>query len=155
MPTPRATVLALALLAAQGCGGTALLHQRVETKAKGFALAVTEVTDGPNSYERGLEREKPDDGLRFLWFKIRLRNELPTEQTFNYDRCDIDLGGRAMLPNLIDMDKVINVLVESKQDKLAPGEEVSRRLIFAFPEGNFPTRLKCGDLVLPLPLRTK
>ena len=154
MPAPRTTFLALALLAAQGCGGTALLHQRVETKAKGFSLAVTDVTDGPNSYERGLERVKPGDGLRFLWFKIRLRNELQAEQTFNYDRCDIDLGGRAILPNMIDMDKVVNLLVESKQDKLAAGEEVSRKLIFAFPDGSFPTRLKCGDLVLPLPLRT-
>jgi hypothetical protein len=141
------------LLAAASCGGTSLLNQPIQAKAKGFALVVTDVTDGPNSYERGLVRVKPEGDLRFLWVKIRLRNELATEQTFNYDRCDLDLGGSAILPNMVDMDKVINVLVESKQDKLAGGEEVSRKLIFAFPEGRFPTRLHCGDLVLQLPLK--
>jgi hypothetical protein len=155
MSTRRAAFLGWWLvLAALGCGGTALLQQRVEAKAKGFDLVVTDVTDGPNSYERGLERIKPGSGLRFLWFKVRLRNELPTEQVFNYDRCDIDFGAKNILPNLVDMDKLVNLLVESKEDKLSGGEEISRKIIFTFPEGKFPTRLKCGDLTLALPLRT-
>ncbi len=155
MRTPRATILVLFFIETLGCGGTSLLNQRIEAKAKGFSMAVTDVTDGPNSYERGLERIKPGGGLRFLWFKVRLRNETSAEQTFNYDRCDIDQGGQAVLPNLIDMDKVVNLLVESRQDKLAAGEEISRKLIFAYPDGGLPTRLKCGEMVLQLPIRGK
>src|SRR5712691_5898071 len=155
MKSMRTKAPALSVLGALfwvGCGGTTLLHQQIETKAKGFSLVVTEITDGPNSYERGLERIKPEGGLRFLWFKIRLRNELAAGQTFNYDRCDIDVDGHAILPNLVDMDKFVNLLVESKEDKLAAGEEISRKMIFAFPDGKFPTRLRCGDLVLKLPI---
>jgi hypothetical protein len=146
-------LFAFVCLAALACGGTALLNQSVESKAKGFSIVLTDLTDGPNTYERGLERIEPDGGLRFLWFHIRLHNELGTEQVFNYDRCDIDQGGKAVLPNLVDMDKIVNLLVESKQEKLSPGEEVSRKMIFAYPQGVLPTRLKCGDIVLALPIR--
>lgn len=141
------------LLGLSGCGGTTLLDQRVETKAKGYTLAVVEVTDGPNTYERGTQRVVPEDGLRFLWFNVQLRNDMATEQVFNYDRCDIDFGQEVILPNLVDMDKFVNLLVEDKEETLAPSEEISRNLIFAFPEDKYPTRLQCGDLVIPLSLR--
>jgi hypothetical protein len=134
------------------CGGTTLINQRIETKGNGFTLAVVEVTDGPDTYEQGLQRRVPDDGVRFLWFKIRVRNDRTTAQVFNYQRCDIDFGEHAVMPNFVDMDKIVNILVESGEEKLSPSEEVSRNLIFAFPEGKYPTRLKCGELSVRLPI---
>jgi hypothetical protein len=149
----RRVVAALWVLLGPCACATTLLDQRVETQAKGFTLAVTEVTDGPNTYERGTRRLEPDDGLRFLWFKVELRNDMTREQVFNYDRCDIDSGEDAVLPNLVDMDKLLNLLVEDKEETLAAGELITRNLIFAFPEDRYPTRLRCGELVIPLSLR--
>jgi hypothetical protein len=143
----------LALPLAAGCGGTTLLHQRLESKSKGFSLALVEVTDGPDTYEQGMQRLVPADGLRFLWFKVQVRNEQSGPQTFDYHRCDIDFGDHGIVPSFVDMDKVVNLPLSDDKDKLAPREEVTRNVVFAFPEGKLPTRLACGELVVKLPLR--
>jgi hypothetical protein len=39
-----------------------------------------------------------------------------------------------------------------KEEEIDAGEEVSRRLAFAYPDDHLPTRLSCGDLVFELAL---
>jgi hypothetical protein len=42
--------------------------------------------------------------------------------------------------------------VADKVEELDPGEEITRRLAFAYPEDRFPSRLSCGELVVELSL---
>jgi hypothetical protein len=144
------TITFCAGLAATGCAST-LMNQPVERAAKGWRLVLEQVKDGPNSYARGDNVHfVPPDGARFLWFTIRLRNTESAARTFNYDRCDLDSGSDAILPALIDKNAFINIMAD-KEEELAPGEELSRRIAFAYPDDKLPSRLACGELVVELP----
>jgi hypothetical protein len=128
------------------------MNHPVEREAKGWHLVLETVKDGPNDYARGdnVHFVPPSDS-RFLWFKIRLRNTESTRRAFNYDRCDLDSGSDAILPAIIDKDAIINIMAD-KVEELDPGEEITRRLAFAYPEDRFPSRLSCGELVVELSL---
>jgi len=146
---PLAFTVALALTAS--CG-TTLLEQRVERSSGGWTVALTKLRDGPNAYERGNNvRNVPAAGTRFLWAWITLRNDQRTPQVFNYDRCDLDDGGSRVLPGLVDRATFVNLPLMDTTDQLDPAEQLERRLIFSFPVDRFPTRLACGDVVIPLP----
>lgn len=133
-----------------GCAST-LMNQPVERQAKGWHMVLENVKDGPNSYARGDNVHfVPPDGMRFLWFTIRLQNTESTRRSFNYDRCDLDSGSDAVLPALIDKNAFINIMADKEED-LDPGEEISRRLAFAYPDDKLPTRLACGELIVELP----
>ena len=135
-----------------GCG-TVLLSQPMERKAKGVTLTLTKVKDGPNSYATGGRTDYvPPDDNRFLWFTITIRNDSGASSTFNYDRCGVDFGGDEILPALVDKDSAINILAD-KEEELGAGEEISRNLVFAYPEDRYPSRLTCGEAVFELSLK--
>jgi hypothetical protein len=140
-------------LSAAACG-TTLMNQRVEAKAKDWNIAVTEVSDGPNRYNMGGNvTYVPGDDERFLWVSVAIRNDRAAEQTFTYDRCGLDLDSREVLPSVVDRAWVILSEIHDKQDDVKPGEVVTRRLVFSYPENRYPTRLTCGEAVLPLTLK--
>jgi hypothetical protein len=150
-----ATPLCLFVLAALlgACGGTMLMNQRVEAKAKDWTLGVTQVVDGPNRYNMGGNvTYVPGSDERFLWISVTVRNDRAAEQTFNYDRCGLDLDSKQVLPSIVDRDWVILSEIHDGQDNVKAGEVVNRRLIFSYPDNRYPTRLTCGEAVLPLKL---
>jgi hypothetical protein len=131
--------------------GTTLMNQSAQARAKQWTLVVDEVRDGPDAYGQGNGHIEPESGARFLWFDIRLRNEAKTTRSFNYDRCDLDAGDQLLLPSIVDLDIAINAEA-SEVEEVEPDKEISRILIFTYPEGVLPTRLKCGELTIPLAL---
>jgi hypothetical protein len=149
----RLAFLVFAALLLSACGST-LLNQRIERKAKQWALIVEHVNDGPDDYARGDNVHfVPPSGMRFLWFKVRLRNDASARRSFNYDRCDLDDGEDRILPALVDKDMFINVTVDDA-DELDPGEEITRKIAFAYPEDHLPTRLMCGEIAIELPFES-
>jgi hypothetical protein len=129
------------------------MNTRVEARAKDWTVAVTRVVDGPGRYNMGGSTTYvPADGERFLWISVTVRNDRQSTQTFTYDRCGLDLGSREVLPSIVDRDMVILSEIHDKQDNIGVGEVVSRRLIFSYPEARYPTRLVCGEAVIPLAL---
>lgn len=129
------------------------MNKRVVHEAKGWHMALESVKAGPNDYARGDHVHfQPPSGSRFLWFTIRLKNVESTPKTFNWDRCDVDSGEDVLLPALVDTDALINIEA-GKEEELSPGQELGRRLAFAYPDHKLPTRLACGELVFPLQLQ--
>jgi hypothetical protein len=92
---------------------------------------------------------EPESGARFISFDVRLTNEASAARGFKYDRCDLDAGQERILPSIVVMENP-GGMEAPEYELLAPGQEVTRRLVFAYPDGDAPTRLQCGALVIPL-----
>jgi len=92
----------------------------------------------------------PPDGTRFLHLFTKVRNDATAKRTFHYDACDLDLGDGHVTPGL-----VTNYNGPVRQIDMAEayesGEENPRWLIFAYPEGRYPTRLRCGGATIDFP----
>lgn len=133
-----------------GCG-TVLLNQPVERKAKGWTITLTRYRDGPNGFAQADgTRLVSSDGQRFLWAYVTVRNDAATPRKFTYNRCDLDLGGDAILPSFVAWDFVLNQLADETEDYNAGGYR-TRKLVYTYPEGRAPTRLRCADVEFPLP----
>ncbi|MGC4066766.1 MAG: hypothetical protein QM784_19445 [Polyangiaceae bacterium] len=138
-------------LFACACGST-LMNQRVESRAKDWTLTVREVSDGPNSISFHNMNHVPADDGRFLHVFVTLRNDAQQKRSWNWPRCGLDHGNEEMLPSIIMYDMIVNSPADEVAE-LDPGEAIERRVIFTYPEkGSLPTRLKCGELVIPLKL---
>jgi hypothetical protein len=142
------SVFALCLAA---CGRT-IMNQPVNRLGDGWTLVVRKLTDGPNGIDQGNVIIKPKKGDRFIWVSITLRNDQGQARKFNFDRCDLDLGSDAVVPGVVTHDMSIGYLSDmNRAPELEPRESIERRLIFAYPQGQSPTRLRCEPMVFPLP----
>jgi hypothetical protein len=144
-----AVFVALAALAAASCGHT-VIDKPTSLSGDDWALTIRKVTDGPNSYHEGNVAYSPKKGQRFIWVHLTLRNLRRDARAFNFDRCDLDAGGQAIIPNLIDADMFADLLVK-REAQLGGHETIDRRLIYAYPRDQSPTRLSCAPMVMPLP----
>jgi len=62
------------------------------------------------------------------------------------------MGNEAVVPGMVNHDMVIGYAAEmNREPEMAPGESIERRLVFVYPEGRSPTRLRCEPMVFPLP----
>lgn len=149
----RASVFALALFSS-GCG-VALLDQRVEGEAKEWHLAVTKILDGPDETIYGPYRMMAGPGHRFLHVYVALKNLGDHTRSWNWRRCGLDHGSDEYLPVLAVPVKMTYAPMDEKlKDNVFRGEEIERRLVVNYPAvDTLPTRLKCGDIVLPLRLK--
>jgi hypothetical protein len=145
-------LLALAPLLLGGCGSS-LMNARVDVRSRDWELAVRSVMDGPNSVFVQQYRYVPDDGGRFLHVFVTLRNVGAQRRKWNWARCGLDLGDRQYLPTRVLYDIVLSAPAADVLE-LDPNEEVERRIIFTYPEDALPARLTCGELVVPLHLRS-
>lgn len=143
------TVLAAALTL--GCGST-LMNQRVEGSAEGWQIVVTEVSDGPDSISyHNIEHTSGDDE-RFIHVFLVLKNLSGQARKWNWPRCDLDHGSDRYLPTIYMYDMIVNAPAEEVEE-LDAGEDIARRIIFTYPDSDpLPTRLQCGDVVVPLKL---
>jgi hypothetical protein len=65
----------------------------------------------------------------------------------------LDQGDKEYLPTVIFYDMFLSATT-GMEEKLDPGEEIERRVIFTYPdEGPLPTQLRCGDILIPLQLK--
>ena len=115
-------------------------------------MEIFELQRGPNEFRYGNVIYKPGDDQVFFWPRVRLENTTAQKRRFNWTRCDLDhpqgefLPGAAFNGLWIINDVNIEEIVE-------PGEIIERELMISYPEEGSPTRLKCGDIELPLALR--
>jgi hypothetical protein len=138
----------VALIAASGCVPFIMRGEVVRQDA-GWTITLEALKDGPNGVQTaGNTVAVPDDGLRFLWAWVKIRNDLNVPRAFGYDTCDVDLVGRAMVPTIIGK---LFFTVEARSETYGPGETLDRRLIFAYPVGLLPTRIRCANMVWEVP----
>lgn len=152
-PTLRIASLGL-LLVTQGCGVT-LLEQRVEGEAKEWYLGVTRIDDGPDETLYGRMRILAGPGNRLFHVYVTLVNRGDHTRAWNWRRCGFDHGENEYLPVLVMPVTMSNAaLNDGLKENVFRGEAVHRRAVFSYPTGDtLPTRLKCGDIVLPLQLK--
>jgi hypothetical protein len=144
-------VLSLFALGLGACGRT-VINQPIHRAGDGWTFVVRKLTDGPNGMDQGNVVLKPKKGDRFIWVSITLRNEQGQPRKFNFDRCDLDLGANGVVPGVVTHDMAMGYPSEmNRAPELAPGESIDRRVIFAYPKGQSPTRLHCEPMVFPLP----
>ena len=141
--------VAFAVLAAPACGRV-IINQPVNRQGDAWHLTLRVLSDGPNGYSAGNTNYTPSRGERFIWAHVTLHNDQPIPRKFNFDRCDLDLGDGAVVPALIDADAIVN-WTANHEPELAPGETITRKLIFAYPRDKSPTRLYCAPMVIALP----
>jgi hypothetical protein len=145
----RATAIALLSLAS-GCG-TTLFAGSIKNQGDGWTVDLTEVRDGPNSYQHGTVRYHPESGERLIWVGLTLTNATPAPRRFNFEACELDLGSEAALPGLVTYTVVMANSVMDKEIEVAPNEAVKRYLAFPYPKDRLPTRLSCGGIPIALP----
>ena len=92
----------------------------------------------------------PENGERFIWALVTVKNELGQEQTFSYETCTLDGKGQTRPPMVVDRNLDVNAAGDPSET-FDPGQERSRRLIYPFFKDQRPTRVKCGPIVLPIP----
>lgn len=147
-----ATVLACML--ASACG-TTLWQGHMAHATDDWTFEISEYNDGPNSWSRPDRTTfKPADGERFLWIKMKIRNNSPRPRSLNVQTCSLDLDGNATLPGL-SLYYGIVVGQMDMQKNFDPGEEIERKLAWTYPEDRWPNRLTCAGVHFPLPRPSK
>jgi hypothetical protein len=146
-----AVLLSVFALCLSGCSRTIINHP-INRVGDGWTLVIREVTDGPNSVDEGNIILEPKDGERFIWVILTLRNDEPRPRTFNFDRCDLDMGTKTVVPSTVTHDMLIGYASEmNRAPELEPEESIDRRLVFVYPQAQSPTRLRCEPMEIPLP----
>jgi len=144
-------VVALLALGLGACGRT-VFDQPISRTGDGWTVTLRKVTDGPNGVDQGNVVIKPKKGDRFIWVHLTLRNEQQQVRKFNFDRCDLDAGQNALLPGIVTHDMSLGYPSDfPREPQMDPGEAINRRLIYPYPVGQSPTRLRCAPMDFPLP----
>jgi len=139
----------LATIVAAGCAREIVNHPQ-SRQGDDWSLILRLLTDGPARWSSGDVRHVPARGERFIWAHVTLRNDRMVPRRFNFDRCDLDDGRDVVVPVLVDADSFMSAAA-SRDPVLGPGETITRKLVFAYPETRSPTRLQCAPMVIPLP----
>jgi hypothetical protein len=115
----------------------------------GWTITLVELQDGPSSW---MEPPKIVRGTRsrLLHLTLSVRNDAPLERWFPYDVCDLDAGAKVFTPMLVQTSLWTDI---HGGEAYRPGEELRRHLIYEYPDGPFPTRLRCGHAVWAMPRR--
>ncbi len=122
-----------------GCS-TALIKGPLSVSNDRWQMTLEALNLGPDQYNTAGGYWEPRKGRRFVWATLRIRNSLRTEQTFLLERIMLTAGGKQVRPFIIDMNIPATVRA-NPEPRLAPGETVSRRLIYIVPDGSVPDRI--------------
>ncbi|HXJ21037.1 MAG TPA: hypothetical protein VMT03_12465 [Polyangia bacterium] len=132
-----------------GCA-TTLVEQDIQRQSDGWTVVFHKLADGPNGFTtRNAFNYRPESGQRFLWVTLSVRNDGHGAREFPFDSCALNLGDTAYLPLYVGMDFGTQAEV-SKSPELSAGEEITRKLAYGYPEGQFPSRLVCFGNEIPL-----
>jgi hypothetical protein len=138
----------LSICLASACR-TSLLRHPTKSETDDWTLVVVKAHKGPDTYRARNGYIEPQSGAHFFSFDIRLTNLARVGRWFNYDWCDLDAGKERILPSIVRYEPQ-DELEAPEFEPLAPGREIVRTLIFAYPDDQKPTRLACGTLSIPL-----
>jgi hypothetical protein len=139
----RTSLTIFAWLAVASCGGTSLLLHPLVAGSPQVSIAMNDYSDGPNSCMTGGGRVVPDDGLRFLWISLEVKNVSAAHIKFDYSKCVVDDEGRFESPGYVTS---WPTGFWPETSDLDPGEKSSRRLVYAYPKDKFPTMLDCSGV---------
>jgi hypothetical protein len=140
--------IGVVVAAASGCIPF-IMRGDVVRQADGWTIKLEALKDGPDSVQiAGDTHAVPGQGLRFLWAWVTIRNDVNAPRLLGYDSCSMDLDGQDVLPSIVGK---WWGHVEERAETYAPGESIDRRLIFAYPKGRLPTRIKCGNMLFEVP----
>jgi hypothetical protein len=145
--------LVACLVALGGCGHV-LYAGDASNEQDGWVLQVTQLRDGPNTFTVNHVLFFPENGTKFLWAHVIVKNNASISRRFNYQSCVLDWGpSHAISPRFIAYSLVLaNYGVGMKIDFDA-GEDKERYLGFVYPVEYLPTLLACGDNVVKLTYR--
>jgi hypothetical protein len=156
-PVSTMVLLGMWLGGISACSSALLMNTPVSKHADGWALTLGQVKAGPNEYigQGGVNVTSGTDET-LIWALVTVKNESNEEQTFSYDTCILEWKGEARLPLVVDRHAEANAEVNEAADRseaIPPGQERTRQLIYTYPEDQRPTRMRCGNIVLPIPAR--
>jgi hypothetical protein len=136
--------------------GTPLISRPIEQEADGWNLRLESMAEGYDSPPIGAGPltggtiYTPQDGQRFLHVLLKIRNESSSPRPFLYDACDVDMEGGFVRPGVVTSYNGV-VRAVGPTESYGAGEENSRRLIFSYPNGKYPTRLRCDGVTIAFP----
>jgi hypothetical protein len=146
----RPLLLALPLVLAVSCG-TTLIADSVTRQADGWVFILERLRDGPNSFAvTGNTIYKAESGQRLIWAYFKIQNSTNQTRVLGYDACDLDLGDGRVLPAIVTRYNGVASELE-KNESYPPGDVSYRLLIYSYPEGRLPARLKCADMIFDIP----
>jgi hypothetical protein len=142
---------ALCLLLAAGCS-TPLIRDGLSVSTDRWDMKLVKLIAGPDQYMTAGGFRRPQDGRRYVWATVMLRNTLKTSQVIRLDRVNLFCGEVRKKPCIIDMGSFVS-LRANPAPKLRPGETITRRIAYQLSRGLTPGRLayENGGIVIPAP----
>jgi hypothetical protein len=139
-------------LALAGCGHV-LLEGSFTGENDAWALQVTELRDGPNTFKVNSVLFFPENGTKFLWARVTVKNNAAIRRTFDYKSCFLDVGQYGVPATMIAWSLMTNNYGISMRADFDPGEEKERYLGFAYPTEYLPTLIACGSTSIRVVIR--
>src|ERR1044071_3898404 len=136
-------LLALPPVLAAGCG-TTLIADPVTRQADGWVFNLERLRDGPNSFQvTGNTIYKATAGDRLIWAYFKIQKSGNQTRVLGSDPASVALGEQGVPPAVVTRYNGIASELE-KNESYPPGDSNYRILIYAYPEGKLPARLKCA-----------
>jgi hypothetical protein len=137
-------------VSAVGCG-TTLIADAVSRQADGWSFTLERLRDGPNSFAvTGNTIYEAESGQRLVWAYFKIRNDADATRVLGYDACDLNLGADKVLPAVVTRYNGVASVLE-KNETYPPHDVNYRILIYSYPEGPLPSRIKCADMTFDIP----
>ena len=137
------------------CAPALLMNAPVSKNADGWAITLSQVKAGPDEYiGEGGVRVNSDADERLVWTVVSVKNQGSEEQTFSYETCSLEGKTVARQPVVIGRPAEPGAEVNAAADRseaIPPGQDRTRQLVYSFPKDERPARMKCGEIVLPIP----
>ncbi|MBN1498380.1 MAG: hypothetical protein JXA07_16530 [Spirochaetes bacterium] len=95
---------------------------------------------GPDRYSTARGDREPRRGRRFLWARLRITNRLKTKQEFLLKRIILTADGKRVRPSILDMGVLVS-LRANPAPVCAPGETISRKIIYTVPADAVPEKI--------------
>jgi hypothetical protein len=129
-----------------------LMNTPVSKTADGWTITLSEVKDGPDEYVgEGGVLVAPGDQQKLIWALVTVRSNLGEEETFSWETCVLLGKGEARQPSVVDRYAQANSAAD-RSESFDPGQERTRQLVYTFAKDQRPSAVKCGKIVLPIPI---
>jgi hypothetical protein len=122
-----------------GCS-TALIKAPAAVSNGRWEIKITGLADGPGQYATAGRYWRPQDGMKYIWAEITVRNSLKTDQKFHLKRIFLYSGPKRVRPIIIDRGYIFSLQADPGP-RLKPGESITRRLIYHMPARLRPERM--------------
>lgn len=142
---------AMLLMVVSGCS-TSIIRGPLSASNDHWDMELVKLAAGPDQYWTAGGYRRPQEGKRYVWATVRLRNALKTPLVIRLDRIYLYAAGARKRPCVVDAGCFITVTA-NRAPKLGAGETITRRLAYMLPRGAKPERmvLENGVIVIPAP----